>query len=792
MKKLLFILSATILSLTAMAGLNPYAYGLSSSWNAKTQILTVDFKLNDKAKKIEIYAVDPNNKNTKYKIHEISSPGNTLDYSIPIHINGKDKDGTCLPVGKNLTFAVKVDGTAITTPGTPVYTSNRPFSPHGVAVNNYQDSQDFGAVYVTECTNGVSDNATWGWLSDKGKSVLRYNPRLEYDNKFYRKDPNFSDRNTGSKCLEPHRVRVSEDGRVFVTSYNRYDSGNKTIVWELKDGNFVEVIRHNNNGGIRGAYGHRVCGMDVKGVGSSLRILLCFLEESDADGPTDQNTDGWASSFRVYEYDLNNLGSNQNVGVLKFRYRPIGGTNNSNYSGSGYVANCPQAALYLAQYYKWYMYTDGFVNISYAGTDKNNIILSVDYFNGSVYHAQMYCWRNGEPSNIDFNQTQYSSRIQNIMNTKDHYYGGAGLLRYVYNGVEYALSGRAQYGEYNGDGTNSETSGRIQAYKVTGTTISSSPSEYSKSDLKTRKVVNDIAMDCANNVYAVSFTDGANSTGGGSGRLLAYAMPYSGTVTTYCPTSNADDKEYFQLPAVVELNQDLSTKELQQLNENHPYDCGCDIDVNLVRPLQGGMYNTICLPFDLNVNNLATNHPYYNATVLAFNGATISTINNESVLELNFVSTDGVINHSTPYLIRPQSDISSGVRFDNIILQPVYEFPAPKYLVEKNDINYLGVMGKGGFSFDPNEEIVLILVSDNRLAQLSSGGTINGFRGLFYFKKGVIPAGAVVKLTERKDTPTSLIDAQGEVVDVEKFLREGRVYIRMGETLYTIDGVKVE
>ena len=181
-----------------------------------------------------------------------------------------------------------------------------------------------------------------------------------------------------------------------------------------------------------------------------------------------------------------------------------------------------------------------------------------------------------------------------------------------------------------------------------------------------------------------------------------------------------------------------------------------------------------------------------NATVLAFNGATISTINNESVLELNFVSTDGVIKHSTPYLIRPQSDISSGVRFDNIILQPVYEFPAPEYLVEKNDINYLGVMGKGGFSFDPNEEIVLILVSDNRLAQLSSGGTINGFRGLFYFDKSLIPAGTAVRITERNGTPTSLIDAQGEVIDVEKFLREGRVYIRMGETLYTIDGVKVE
>ena len=784
MKKLLFILSAIFVSVMGWAQLNPYAYGLSSNWDPTTQTLTVDFKLNAKAKKIEIFAVDRSNSNKRYKIHEITSPGNTLDYSIPIHINGKDKDGTCLPVGKNLTFAVKVDGTAITTPGTPVYTSNRPFSCHGVAVNNCQDSQDFGAVYVTECTNGVSGN-TWGWLSDKGRSLLEYNPRLEYAD-FHRKknadgsDQFFSARSVENSCLEPHRVRVSEDGRIFVSSYNLGASNDKIAVWEFKDGKYVPLIYHNTaNGG--GTRGDRLCGMDVKGSGSNLRILLCFYDVYDGN---------YANSFYVYEYNLSSLGANKNSGTLKFRYRPGGYIQDVT---DGYATSA-QAVIYLASQYKtWNLYADGFVNVSYAGANKDNIIIAIDYFNGDVFNAHMYCWAKGESNSVDFNSnSDLLSRIQ-VVNKQDHYYGGAGLLMYKYNGVEYALSGRAQYGEFNAGGTNTETSGRIQAYKVSGTTIATSATaSYSKSDLQTRKIINDIAIDCANNVYAVSFTDGANSTAVGSGHLLAYAMPYSGTVTTYCPTSNADNKEYFQLPAVVELNQDLSTSDLQQLNKNHPYDCGCDINVNLVRPLQGGMYNTICLPFDLNVKELDSNHPYYDATVLAFAGATISTINDESVLELNFVSTDGVIKHSTPYLIRPQSDISSGVRFDNIILQPVYEFPAQEYLVMNNDINYLGVMGKGGFSFDPNEEIVLILVSDNRLAQLSSGGTINGFRGLFYFDKSVIPAGAVVKLTERKDTPTSLIDAQGEVVDVEKFLREGRVYIRMGETLYTIDGVKVE
>lgn len=83
MKKISVLLFATIFGLTAMAQLNPYAYGLSSSWNPTTQMLTVDFKLNAKANKIEIFAVDRSNSNKTYKIHEITSPGDMLDYSIP-------------------------------------------------------------------------------------------------------------------------------------------------------------------------------------------------------------------------------------------------------------------------------------------------------------------------------------------------------------------------------------------------------------------------------------------------------------------------------------------------------------------------------------------------------------------------------------------------------------------------------------------------------------------------------------------------------------------------------------
>ena len=786
MKKLLLVLSALLVSMLGWAAskttLNPYAYDLKvNSWNNTTQELVVSFKLNAAPNKdvtannnkigIQIYAYEPSNPSVKYCIYQV--PANeiinntTLQYTCTIPMDGMSKENEVelrrrLPEGKDLTWEVRVQGVNRANVGTPqnieLNNLSRPYSCHGIAVQNCQDAPDFGSIYVTEASNGAS--GVWQWITNanKGRSLLKYNPRLDGEPEAYKKSSDFSLR--GNTTLEPHRVCVSDDGRIFVTSYNRYDSGNKAIVWEYKDGQFVEVIRHNNNGGTRGAYGHRVCGMDVKGSGNNLRILLCFLEESD--GQSVGGYAAWANSFRVYEYDLTNLGSNKNVGNQIFRYRPTGNTTDLDNTSATSV----QAALDLARLNKWYCYTDGLIDIAYAGTNKNDIVLSVDFYNGNVFNTYMVYHKNG---------TELQAYVgPQIMNKQDHYYGGGGLLVYKDGNTEYAVSGRAQHGEYSAGGTNTETSGRIHFYSLSGQSISTTAT-YSISNLKTKKIINDIAVDCAKNLYAVSFADGSQ----GSGRIVAVALPYDGETVTAAPKS----EQKFQFNPVKLSEEDSNVKDKCK---------GQICSVNLTRPLQGDMYNTICLPFDLDIKKLDSNHPYYNATVLAFDGVTISTINNESVLELNFVDTDGVIEKNKPYLIEPQKDVTGDVLFENVVLQPVGDFNAEQYRVTKNDITYLGVIGKGGFTFDPDNDIVLILVSDNRLAKLSTGGTIKGFRGFFYFDKSVISEGTVVRLAERKNTPTTLIDAQGKEIDIQKFLREGRVYIRVGEALYDINGVMVE
>ena len=766
MKKLLFILSAIFVSVISWAQLNPYADGLSSSWDATNQTLRVDFKLNTKANKIEIFAVDRANNNKTYKIHEIASPGNTLDYSIPIHINGKDKNGTCLPTGKNLTFAVKVDGDARNTPGTPVYTRSRPYSPHGVAVNNHQNSQDFGAVYVTECTNGVSGNATWGWLSGKGQSLLAYNPRLEYTT-YYRKSSNFSGRNltwnsdgsykSGGNLLEPHRVVISDDGRIFVSSNNKQDYSGIPVVWEFNPQNktYTSIITSNLS------FGHRVVAIDVKGSGNDIKMLVCYLRMSSTYG----------YGYYVYEYSIQ--GTTATV------------VNNGNPKCT-YIPESYQTTLVNCCTNKYYHYTDGLFDVAYGAEDPTTVYMGLDFFIDII----------GNPGNrtslIYFNAALEANKRYNYHNcdgyVEGQMWGGAGLVTYLdHIGNERIANGRTM------KANNTESDGCIQIYSLNKSNVPSTK-VYNPITTNTECIINDIAIDCAYNLYAVSFADQTSKYSSGTGTLLAVPMPYSGTVTTYCPTSNRDDKEYFKLPARTSITDQINETDFNRIVENNSGGCGCDISLD--RPMQADMFNTICLPFDLNVNNLATNHPYYNATVLAFDGVTISTSNNESILELDFVSTNGVIKKNTPYLIRPQNDIPNEVTFDNVMLYKYTGFDDqdPTYKVTQSNITFWGIIPQliSISATDPENDVMLILVADNRLARVTTGGEIRGFRGFFYFDRRNVPANVGARIAERKPTPTSVINLNGEQVDVEKFLQEGRVYIRVGDSLYTIDGQKVE
>ena len=538
MKKLLFILSAILVSgITYGASLNPYAYNLSSTWNEETQELTVRFTLNahpnmnganGNSKGIQIYAVDPANPNDRYYIYGVSGTditdhinANNYNYECVIPIDGMSKDGTVanrrpLPTGKALTWAVQVCGLNNTNQPNPVVVtdniSKRPYSPHGVAVDNNPNSPRFGHIFVTECTDGVSGDATWNWLSSaQGRAILEYDQRLGYI-KSYRKhkegDPTtelFSLRN-GNNLLEPHRVVVSDDSRIFVSSYNQNSTTSQIAAWELntETGKHTPIIMHNPD------YGNRVVGMAVKGSGTGLRLLLCYWNLS-------------TYVLKGYEYAWN--GTSFNSGTLKFTYTP------EEQLKSG-MTTCHTS--------KYFCFSDGFINVAYGAKDNSTIWLGIDLFLNTKYKAY-------NTRLVHFNSSgtilEDDTDLVSYGNTPDEYwyYGGGGFVPYVDKNTktERIAMGRA----YIGNGYH----GRFCVFDINASGEIASVPYKLKDGINTGAVINDFAIDCAHNLYAVSFTTGTTAannvsngkTGSGTGRLIAIALPYDGYTTTVAPKGAA-------------------------------------------------------------------------------------------------------------------------------------------------------------------------------------------------------------------------------------------------------------
>jgi hypothetical protein len=213
--------------------------------------------------------------------------------------------------------------------------------------------------------------------------------------------------------------------------------------------------------------------------------------------------------------------------------------------------------------------------------------------------------------------------------------------------------------------------------------------------------------------------------------------------------------------------------------------------VDIYRPMLTDMLNTICLPFNINTKQLDATD-YYNATLLKFSQAVVTNQNGEKILELQFTADeDGVLEAGVPYLIQAKNPITGIVQLKQAVTftQKEGKTETKTFDAGNNSIDFIGIMSTQSISVD-SKPWPLILVDNNRLAEVQSSGNMRGFRAYFQLEKELEP-GTKVGISARKPTPTNVITIDGKRVNVEKFLREGRVYIRVGDTLYTINGEKL-
>ena len=538
------------------SGLNPYAYDLTSSWDEATQKLTVKFSLNADAyidgdggyaDGVQIYVSDDKNTPRKYYVHGLSKndckQGQNKTFTIDLS-SGLDKKGNELPKGKPLYVSVAVQGDRSNTAPREYSLSHRVYCPFGVAVDNNPNSKNFGKIFVNEAYQYEQGGDLAGYFT-KGKAGM------------YVLDADFQQRNTNRytggydfswyviehtfdglarKGYQPWRVRVSEEGRIFVCSNDMHQrqatdaNGNRdgVAVWEVDRNDFNKwtpvlhgtrqadyTFTYKDINGVEQYIGP-VCGMDVKGKGDDLTLLLYTVNKSGVDLDM--------KAFRAYEYNVKS-------GALK----PIPAFNNGGY---GYVFE--------------------HVTLRY-GLDGSY------WFGGNRADGSDGVEGNGKTREPNLGHVKLDGTTADYTNYNSEFYGGSGLLVYksTYNNSACNASNHTWMikGKDNGGGSdglfdvfmvNSTDGGGAGVTRMDGN--GGRPNWQNITASGMGRFLNDMAIDYAENLYIV---------GSSNGMVRAFAMPYCGEKTT-----TVREEFAFSFPAPVVEKDSI---------EWHPYPKGYSI-----------------------------------------------------------------------------------------------------------------------------------------------------------------------------------------------------------------------
>lgn len=227
MKKLLLILSLVCISFTTFAAdLNPFAYNLNSVYNEHAQTLTINFTLNAPASYVKL-AISNGTSDVWTKEYEAA------DYQagqVPKATYTETINTLTLPQGENLTWRVDVKGDAVAQP-TFAHNKVKLDWPTSVDIDNNPENENFGTVFVVEALPTGKGNSMFISKEDgAGLYILNadgtarpmpnrpagkygYNGgRVKQERQYF----NGSDHS----CFSPYRVRVSDDGRIFISSMN--------------------------------------------------------------------------------------------------------------------------------------------------------------------------------------------------------------------------------------------------------------------------------------------------------------------------------------------------------------------------------------------------------------------------------------------------------------------------------------------------------------------------------------------------------------------------------------------
>lgn len=245
----------------------------------------------------------------------------------------------------------------------------------------------------------------------------------------------------------------------------------------------------------------------------------------------------------------------------------------------------------------------------------------------------------------------------------------------------------------------------------------------------------------------------------GEWTLYTYPVPMqfpNSTVTVTISSSNCNlDNVLLVTPQTITLDQDAAGN--SALLESH---IGEIVDVATRRTLRGGIWNTLCLPFDVYRGDL------YTAIGVA-QGVTMTTYSSCSDNVMTFSDVGGgTVAAGTPFLMKCDRD-SVNPTFRAVTIKT-----ATPQSVLYNGVSFKGCFGPTPLNTDGTD---LFLGTDNFLYSPASGtNTLGGLRAYIHFE-GADPARLVLsfedsptmireRVAERRDNAPAVYTLQGQRV----------------------------
>ena len=275
--------------------LNPFAYNLTSELSADEKNLTIKYSLNAKATSVEWVLMDGNN---VVKTVDLASLGlEKGNYTTTIST-------TDFPQYKALTWKIEVKGVAVNEP-TEYPVNYSICHPSAVDIDNNPENPTFGLILTNEGMHEAKDNSKF--ISyNFGAGIFAFNPAFENIGKYNGGITFTTGRADGTgTAYAPRRIRISEDGRIFVTSLNT--DGN--YLWEVNPGSMNEwtpvfnSASINDNKEIIDASNNFIVGpnvgFDIKGSGENLKLMMYSVNLRGI-------TAAVMSGFKCAEYNLGN------------------------------------------------------------------------------------------------------------------------------------------------------------------------------------------------------------------------------------------------------------------------------------------------------------------------------------------------------------------------------------------------------------------------------------------------------------------------------------------------------